>query len=61
VFPGTGIPMLPVARLGTAYYYAYFWIVLPLLGLLETPRPLPLTIATSVTGSGVEQVNAPAE
>jgi ubiquinol-cytochrome c reductase cytochrome b/c1 subunit len=61
VFPGTEIPMLPFARLGTAYYFAYFWIILPLLGLIETPRPLPLTIATSVTGSGVEQVNAPAE
>jgi len=61
VFPGTGIPMLPFARLGTAYYYAYFLVILPLLGLLETPRPLPATIATSVIGSGVEQVNAPAE
>jgi hypothetical protein len=29
--------------------------------LIETPRPVPATIATSVTGSGVEQVNAPAE
>jgi ubiquinol-cytochrome c reductase cytochrome b subunit len=53
--------MLPFARLGTAYYFAYFWAILPLLGLLETPRPLPATIATSVTGTGVEQVNAPAE
>jgi ubiquinol-cytochrome c reductase cytochrome b/c1 subunit len=61
VFPGTAIPMLPFARLGTAYYFAYFWIILPLLGLIETPRPLPATIATSVTGHGVEQVNAPAE
>jgi quinol-cytochrome oxidoreductase complex cytochrome b subunit len=61
VFPGTGIPMLPFARLGTAYYYAFFWMILPLLGLIETPRPVPATIATSVTGSGVEQVNAPAE
>jgi ubiquinol-cytochrome c reductase cytochrome b subunit len=60
-FPGTAIPMLPFARIGTAYYYAYFWVILPLLGLIETPRPLPATIATSVTGSGVERVNAPAE
>ncbi|HEY8699215.1 MAG TPA: cytochrome b N-terminal domain-containing protein [Rhizomicrobium sp.] len=60
-FPGTAIPMLPFARIGTAYYYAYFWVILPLLGLIETPRPLPATIATSVTGSGVTQVNAPAE
>jgi ubiquinol-cytochrome c reductase cytochrome b/c1 subunit len=61
VFPGTSIPMLPFARLGTVYYYAYFLLILPLLGLIETPRPLPATIATSVTGHGVEQVNAPAE
>jgi ubiquinol-cytochrome c reductase cytochrome b subunit len=57
----SGISMLPFARIGTAYYFAYFWVILPLLGLLETPRPLPATIATSVTGSGAGQVAAPAE
>ena len=27
-----------VARLGTLYYFAYFWLILPLLGLIETPQ-----------------------
>ena len=44
-----------------AYYFAYFWLILPLLGLIETPRPLPATIATSVTGSRCRAVNAAAE
>ncbi len=36
------------ARILTAYYFAHFLIVLPLLGLFETPKPLPNSIAESV-------------
>jgi quinol-cytochrome oxidoreductase complex cytochrome b subunit len=39
---------VPLAQLGTAYYFAYFLIVLPLLGVIETPRPLPRSIAEAV-------------
>ena len=44
------IPLIWVARLATIYYYAYFWLVLPIVGLVETPLPLPDSIARSVLG-----------
>ncbi len=40
------------ARILTAYYFAHFLIVLPLLGLFETPKPLPNSIAESVLENG---------
>src|SRR2546423_5909692 len=36
------------ARILTAYYFIHFLIILPLLGLVETPRPLPNSISESV-------------
>ena len=39
-------------RLATAYYFFHFLILLPLLGLFETPRPRPASIADSVLGAG---------
>jgi ubiquinol-cytochrome c reductase cytochrome b subunit len=36
------------AQICTAYYFAYFLIILPLLGFLETPKPLPTSITESV-------------
>jgi ubiquinol-cytochrome c reductase cytochrome b subunit len=36
------------ARILTVYYFAHFLIVMPLLGLLERPRPLPTSITESV-------------
>jgi len=38
------------ARVLTAYYFIYFLVILPLLGLFETPRQLPGSIAESVLG-----------
>ncbi len=35
----------------TIYYFAHFLIILPLLGLFETPKPLPNSIADSVLGA----------
>ncbi|HSZ12048.1 MAG TPA: cytochrome b N-terminal domain-containing protein [Rhizomicrobium sp.] len=48
VVPHTSIPLVWVARIGTLYYFGYFWVILPLLGLIETPKPLPDSIAKSV-------------
>ena len=31
---------IPAMQLGTAYYFAYFLIILPLLGLFETPKQI---------------------
>ncbi len=36
------------AQIATAYYFAFFLLILPLLGLLETPKPLPRSISESV-------------
>ncbi|MHA7872916.1 MAG: cytochrome b, partial [Hyphococcus sp.] len=36
------------AQFATAYYFAFFLIILPLLGVMETPKPLPRSIAESV-------------
>ena len=53
-----GIPLVWVARLGTVYYFAYFWVIMPIVGLIETPKKLPASIAQSVLG---ESAAAPAE
>src|SRR5262249_1049347 len=53
-----GIPLVWVARVATLYYYAFFWLIMPIVGLIETPDPLPDSIAKSVTGHGVLQHDA---
>lgn len=40
------------SRILTAYYFGFFLIIMPLLGLFETPRPLPASIADAVLGRG---------
>ena len=38
------------ARIFTAYYFAHFLLVMPIVGLLEKPRPLPGSITEAVLG-----------
>lgn len=45
--PPEGI-YVTLSRIFTVYYFAHFLIILPLLGLLENPRPLPASISDSV-------------
>jgi ubiquinol-cytochrome c reductase cytochrome b subunit len=45
--PAEGI-YVTLAQIATAYYFAYFLIILPLLGVLETPKPLPKSISEAV-------------
>lgn len=45
--PAEGIFVL-LAKVGTAYYFTYFLVILPLLGRFETPRPLPASISEAV-------------
>ena len=40
------------ARILTAYYFLHFLVILPLLGLFETPKPLPASISESVLKGG---------
>jgi quinol-cytochrome oxidoreductase complex cytochrome b subunit len=53
---GTYVTM---AQIGTAYYFFHFLILLPLLGKLERPRPLPQSISQPVLRGG--PATAPAE
>ena len=43
---------LIAARLLTAYYFIHFLVILPLLGLFETPKPVPSSISEAVLGRG---------
>jgi ubiquinol-cytochrome c reductase cytochrome b subunit len=41
-----------IARIATAYYFLYFLVLLPLLGRIERPLPLPESIARPVLRGG---------
>jgi quinol-cytochrome oxidoreductase complex cytochrome b subunit len=45
--PAEGIYVL-LAKIGTAYYFIYFLVILPLLPRFERPRPLPVSISEAV-------------
>ena len=54
---------ITVGQIATVYYFAHFLILLPLVGLLETPRPLPSSISDSVLAKNADKQPAaqPAE
>jgi quinol-cytochrome oxidoreductase complex cytochrome b subunit len=45
--PAEGIYVV-LAKICTAYYFIHFLVILPVLGRIETPRPLPTSISQSV-------------
>ena len=45
--PAEGI-FVALSQVGTAYYFGFFIILMPLLGLIETPRRLPNSITEAV-------------
>ena len=47
--PPEGIFVL-IGQIATLYYFAHFLILMPLLSVIETPRPLPTSIAEPVLG-----------
>ena len=49
--PAEGV-YLVIGRIATAYYFIHFLILLPLLSVIERPKPLPASISKPVTGSG---------
>jgi quinol-cytochrome oxidoreductase complex cytochrome b subunit len=42
-----------LGQIGTAYYFAHFLVIIPLLSFLERPLPLPASISAAVTPAGV--------
>jgi ubiquinol-cytochrome c reductase cytochrome b subunit len=52
-----------VGRIATFYYYLHFLILLPLIGKLERPLPLPVSISAAVLQKrgGMAGASAPAE
>ena len=37
-----------LSRIAALYYFAYFWVITPILGLTETPLPVPESISSPV-------------
>ena len=49
---GWALPVLWIGRLATVYYFAHFLVVMPLLGIFERPKPLPMSISEPVLKGG---------
>jgi ubiquinol-cytochrome c reductase cytochrome b/c1 subunit len=49
--PPEGI-LITLGQLATLYYFVHFLVIIPLLGRLERPLPLPSSIALAVLGKG---------
>ena len=43
-------PYVMLSQLGSAYYFAHFLIILPIISKIEKPKPLPFSITESVLG-----------
>ena len=44
-------PIVTVGQIATFYYFVHFLILIPLIGKIERPRPLPTSIGAAVLGS----------
>jgi len=47
-----------LTRFATLYYFAFFLIIMPLVGLRETPQPIPATISEPVLPGGDASIEA---
>ena len=55
----TATPMIvAISQIATAYYFAHFLIILPLIAKFERPMPLPSSITASVL-HGEKEESAP--
>src|SRR5262249_36951464 len=63
VLPWVGVELpigkLLLARLCTFYYFVHFLILMPLLGLIETPLPVPESISKAVLAKNGKAQGAP--
>ncbi len=57
--PAEGI-WVTLSRVGSIWYFAHFLIILPLLSVIETPRPLPQSLSQSVLGGSGAMAGAAA-
>ena len=55
--PAEGIYVI-LARLCTIYYFAHFFIILPILGLIEKTNPLPTSISEAVLSNKTESTES---
>jgi ubiquinol-cytochrome c reductase cytochrome b subunit len=55
--PAEGIYVV-LSRVATAWYFLHFLAILPLLSIIETPRPLPQSLSKSVLGGGTAMAGA---
>jgi len=55
---GVGLTFKVISQIATAYYFAFFLIILPILGMTEKAKELPDSITKSVLG---DKAAAPAE
>jgi len=54
-----GIYLL-MSRICTFYYFAFFLIIMPIVGVIETPSPMPRSITEAVLGKGASGAGVPA-
>ena len=52
VLGAIGVDFLLMGRILTLYYFAYFLVILPVLGFIEKPTPRPASIEDAVLGTG---------
>ena len=45
-------PYVMISQLASAYYFAHFLIILPIISRIEKPRPLPMSITEAVLAKG---------
>ena len=51
-------PYASLSLIASAYWFAYFLVILPLLGVLEKPLPQPMTIEEDFNNSHPKEANA---
>ena len=56
--PPEGI-FIHLGRIATAYYFVHFLLILPIVGWLERPKPIPNSISESETGTTQEASGGP--
>jgi ubiquinol-cytochrome c reductase cytochrome b subunit len=43
-----------IGRIATIYYFAHFLLLMPIVGVIETPKPLPNSISQSVLNKPIK-------